>query len=59
MPCGQFLAKGANELQSPVNVASTPLPKLPDLICGGHYGQRSHEPRQKAGHWLRRPMLEN
>jgi hypothetical protein len=21
-----------------------------DLIRGGHYGQRSHEPRQKAGH---------
>jgi hypothetical protein len=21
-----------------------------DLICGGHYGQRSHEPRQKAEH---------
>ena len=21
-----------------------------DLIRGGHYGQRSHQPRQKAGH---------
>jgi len=21
-----------------------------DLIRGGHYGQRSYEPRQKAGH---------
>ena len=29
MPCDQFLANGANELKSPVDVASRPLPRPP------------------------------